>query len=77
MNIKVDSLSKKTLICTHTMNDYFDGIFPEEDFCIFVNDTKVTGLIKSVIEEHWGREAAREFLDQKRTIPSSELNCVW
>ncbi len=77
MNIKVDSLSKKALICAHAMDDYFDGIFPEEDFCIFVNDTKVTGPTKSAIEEHWGREAAREFIDQKRILPSSEFNCIW
>jgi hypothetical protein len=50
MNIKVDSLAKKTLICTHATNDYFNGIFPEEDFCIFVSDTKVTGPIKSALK---------------------------
>jgi hypothetical protein len=77
INIKVDSLAKKALICAHATNDYFDGIFPEEDFCIFVNNTKVTGPIKSAIEEQWGREAEREFLDWKWIVPSSEFNCIW
>ncbi len=49
MNIKVDSLAKKALICAHATNDYFNCIFSEEDFCIFVKDTKVTGPIKSAI----------------------------
>jgi hypothetical protein len=45
MNIKVNSLAKLTLICAHATNEYFDSRFPDEDFCIFVADKKVTGPI--------------------------------
>ena len=45
MNIKVDSLAKVALMCAHATNEYFDGIFPNKNFWILVNNRKVTGPI--------------------------------
>ncbi len=77
MIVKVNSLAKLALMCAHAMNEYFDGRFPDEDFRIFVADKKVTGPIRPALEEYWGQEAARHFLDKKRIVSSSEFDCVW
>jgi hypothetical protein len=65
MNIKVDSLAKLAIMCAHATNKYFDGIFPDDDFRILVNNRKVTGPIRPTMEDYWGKEAARHFLDKK------------
>ncbi len=65
MNIKVNSLAKLALMCAHGTNKYFDGIFPYKDFQILANNRKVMGPIIPAMEDHWGKEVARHFLDKK------------
>ncbi len=77
MIIKVDSLANLALMCAHATNKYFDGIFSDKDFRILVNNGKVTGPIRPAMEDHWGKEAGRHFLDKKQIIPSLEFNYVW
>jgi hypothetical protein len=77
INIKVDLLAKKALVCAHAADQYFNGQFPLEDFQIHTNGIKVTGQVKSSLEEYLGRATAKIFLDQKGIIPLDEFDTVW
>jgi hypothetical protein len=52
INIKVDHLAKKALLAAHTSNQYFDGVFPLEDFQVHTDGRKLTGPTKTSLEEH-------------------------
>ncbi len=66
MNIKVDCLAKQSLLNAYHNNEYFDSSTLLEDFCIYMNEHKVTGPIKSSLEAHWGRMEAQRFLNFKK-----------
>ncbi len=77
INIKVDHLAKKALICVHVTGQYFDGCFPMEDFQIFIGNVKVTGPVKPSLDDHWGKKTSKCFLDCKGIVLSSEFEAVW
>jgi hypothetical protein len=60
INIKVNLLAKKALLCAHAKDQYFDGHFPLEDFQIYTNGIKVTGQVKPALEEYWGRTNCKD-----------------
>ncbi len=62
VNIRADHLAKKALLATHASNQYFNGVFPLEDFQVHTDGPKLTGLTKTSLEEHWGRAKAMRFL---------------
>ncbi len=59
INIKVDHLAIKALLAAHASNQYFDGVFPLEDFQFHTDGRKLTGPTKTSLEEHWGRAKAK------------------
>jgi hypothetical protein len=77
INIKVDHLVKKALLAAHTSDQFFDGVFPLEDFQIHTNGRKLTGPTKESLKEHWGRVEAKRFFDVKGIVQSSEFDSIW
>jgi hypothetical protein len=77
INIKVNILAKKALICTHAEDQYFNGRFPLEDFQIYTNGIKVMGQVKPTLKEYWGRTTAKIFLDHKNIVPLEEFDTIW
>ncbi len=54
MNIKVDDLAKGALIHTYATHEFFDGIYPLDDFVITMGGRKITGPMRPALEAHWG-----------------------
>jgi hypothetical protein len=77
MNIKVDHLARMALLHTHTTNEFFNGLFPLDDFVISMDGQKITGPIKTSLEAHWGRAEAKWFFDFKHIIHSPNFNLIW
>jgi hypothetical protein len=77
INIKVDHLAKKALLATHASNQYFNGVFPLEDFQVHTDRQNLTGPTKTSLEEHWGRAKAKRIFDVKGIVRSSEFNSIW
>jgi hypothetical protein len=63
MNIIVDDLAQRTLRGTLSSGEFFDGIYPNEDFVITMRGAKITGPIRDALEQHWGRTEAKRFFD--------------
>jgi hypothetical protein len=61
INIKVDNLAKLALLHTHAPNKFFNGLYPLDDFCIYMDGRKVTGPIKPSLEAHWGKQRLKIF----------------
>jgi hypothetical protein len=77
INIKVDHLAKKALICVHATDQYFDGHFPLEDFQLFIGNVKVTGPVKPSLDNHRGKSTAKCSLYCKGIGSLSEIEAVW
>jgi hypothetical protein len=77
INIRVDHLAKKALLAAHISNQYFDGVFPLEDFQVHTDGRKLTGPTNSSLEEHWERARAKRFFDVKGIVRSSKFNSIW
>ena len=59
MNIIVDDLAQSALRQSFSSGDYFDGIYPHNDFVVTMRGAKTTGPIRDALEQHWGRSEAQ------------------
>ncbi len=55
MNIKADHLAKMALLHAHTTNEFFNGLFPLDDFVISMDGRKITEPIKDFFKGSLGK----------------------
>ncbi len=77
INIKVDHLTKKALICAHATDQYFGGNFPFEEFQISLNGFKVTENMRPAFNNHWGRAMAKYFFNCKGIVSTLDFGTIW
>ncbi len=77
MSMKVDSLANTALLNAHTTNQFFNGLFPLDDFVISMDGQKITGPIKTSLGAHWGRAKAKWFFDFKHILNSPNFDLIW
>ena len=77
MNIIVDDLAQRSLRHSCSSGEFFDGIYPNEDFAIYTRGAKVTGPIRDALEQHWGRTEAKRFFSFKHIVESHHFDLIW
>lgn len=77
INVKVEDLAKKALMCAHATNTFFNGCYLDEDFIIKVRGTKITDQVKPALEEDWGGSTARHLLDCKGIVSGHDFETIW
>jgi hypothetical protein len=77
MNIKVDDRAKRALIHAHATNEFFDGIYPLDNFVISMGGQKMTGPMQPALEAHWERREAQQFFDFKQIVHTWDFDLIW
>ncbi len=77
MNIIVDDLAQNSLRHACSTEEYFDGIYPNEDCIISMQGVKITGPIRDALEQHWGKTEAKRFFDFKNIVESCNFDLIW
>jgi hypothetical protein len=66
-NIKVDRLAKKALTAAHSTSECIESAFPNEQIWNLHWGEKVTGSLRSKLEEFWGGLPLRSFSTKKES----------
>jgi hypothetical protein len=77
INIRVDSLAKKAIKAAHCTGKFINNNFPHEQIWIEMGGKKITGPPQSELEEFWGRDEAKRFLNEKKIVPAAHFNTIW
>jgi hypothetical protein len=72
----VESLQKKALVAAHSPGKCIESAFPNEQIWISMGEEKVTGSLRSKLEEFWGWSTAKKFFHKKGIVSSAHFNSV-
>jgi hypothetical protein len=77
MHITVDDIAQCALRHSYSSGEFFDGIYPHEDFIITMQGVKTTGPIRDALGRHWGRTEAQRFFHFKNIVYSQNFDLIW
>jgi hypothetical protein len=73
----VDSLAKKSPKAAHCTGECIESAFPNEQIWISMGGKKVTGSLRTKLEEFWGQSTTKQFLHKKGIVSSAHFDSVW
>ncbi len=77
INIRVDTLTKKSIKAAHSTGKFIESNFPNEEVWIEMGGKKITGSPRAELKEYWRQSTAKKFFYEKKIVLAAHFESIW